>query len=195
MGPIARCIALPAIVLALTGGPATASEPDATQASKEERWSAWVVSIDGPAGGETGRLFITVESWSTPEERRALAEALESGGSDRLKRVLEKMEKGWMKLASSLRWTVNHAATFDTPKGRVVRLLTVRPILFAETRRSAITKDYEFGAVELLLDPEGRGEGVLIPAAKIAINREGQLEIGTPPHDIAPVKLNQVRKE
>ncbi|MBP7149686.1 MAG: hypothetical protein KBD01_19340 [Acidobacteria bacterium] len=153
------------------------------------------MSIDGPAGGETGRLFITVESWSTPEERRALAEALESGGSDRLKRVLEKMEKGWMKLASSLRWTVNHAATFDTPKGRVVRLLTVRPILFAETRRSAITKDYEFGAVELLLDPEGRGEGVLIPAAKIAINREGQLEIGTPPHDIAPVKLNQVRKE
>ena len=184
------------VALVVMGGPSLAKEKDKdAQPPKDERWSAWVVSTDGPTGGQTGRLYVTVESWSTPEERAALFGALKTGGQKELKKVLDKMQKGWMKFATTLRWTVNHAATFDTPKGRVVRLLTIRPIFFVETETSAITMEYEFGAVELLLDEQGNGEGVLIPAAKIKFNEEGKLEIETPPRDITPVKLNKVRKE
>ncbi len=175
---------------ALAGGKDKGAQPPAN-----ERWSAWVVSTDGPTGGQTGELHMTVESWTTPEERQALFNALKSGGAEELKKVLAKMDKGWMKFANTLRWTVNHAATFDTPKGRVVRLLTIRPIFFVETARSAISMDYEFGAIELLLDADGRGQGVLIPAAKISFNKDGQLEIDTPPRDMTPVKLNQVHLE
>ena len=120
-------------------------------AAQEERFSAWVVATDAPGGAKTERLFMAVQSWSTPEERQALLEALKTGGSDALKKVLEKMDKGWMRFGGNLRWIVRHTATFQSEKGRVVRLLTIRPIFFVETRRQMISADYEFGMVEFVL--------------------------------------------
>ena len=64
---------------------------------------------------------------------------------------------GAVKLAKPM---VAMATTADTPRGRVVRLLTDRPIEFAEAYYGARSLDYEFAAFEFTLDAKGFVETV-----------------------------------
>jgi hypothetical protein len=78
--------------------------------------------------------------------------------------------------------------------GRIVRLFTERPIIFGEAYYNTRSTDYEFGIVELKLNAEGEGEGVTIPAAKLSLDKEGQLVVETLPYTTGPQKLLGVRE-
>lgn len=160
---------------------------------EEERFTGSVLGWSGPIAGKTSRITMVIEHWATPEERKELLDALQNEGSDGLLKAMRKNVVGYVWFTNTLRWQLNFASTFQTEKGRVVRLVTERPILFVEgmsgTSRS---RDYEFGIAEFILDEAGNGEGTIIPTAKVSINKDGKIEIET--LGTGPQKLRNVRK-
>ena len=82
----------------------------------------------------------------------------------------------------------------DTPRGRVVRLLTDRPIAFAEAYSRSRSLDYEFAAFEFTLDGKGRGQGIAIPAARMLQDESGEVRFETLPYTTGPEKLIGVRQ-
>jgi hypothetical protein len=160
----------------------------------KETFRARVVNVGGNLPSGTGLMWITVESWSTDQEREALLRGLQARGTEGLTDAMHKMDKGYVRFQETLRWKINHAVSIDTPGGRKIRILTERPITFVETGASLRSQDYTVGVIEFTLLPDGKpGEGVLIPAAKVSINEAAKsIEIETPPGNTTPMQLTSV---
>jgi hypothetical protein len=197
MRPLARRVTLVlpvALVAALALGAVALSALAAEGDAPKETFRARVVNLGGNLPSGTGLMWMTVESWSTDQEREALLRGLQAGGTDGLLRAMRKMDKGYVRFQESLRWKVNHAVSLDTPEGRKIRLVTERPILFVETAKNLRTEDYPVGVIEFTLPADGKpGSGVLIPAARVTIDEaKKQIQVETPPGNISPMKLELV---
>ena len=151
----------------------------------------------GSMSGKSIRATMSVERWTTDEERAALLKALNEGGSDALLAAMRKTIVGYFWTTTTTRYPLNIASTFQTEKGRLVRLVTERPIQFAEFAASTPrSRDYEFGVIEMLLDEKNKGEGTVIMTAKVNINKDGQLEVeslGTTPQPLINVKQEKIK--
>lgn len=183
-----------AAVLAVGLTSAVLAGQETAKAEKEDFTANVVLTAAGPATGRTGRLIMTVERWTTDEERAQLFQALQDGGSDALLKAMRKMNVGYVRTTNTLRYRLNIATSVQTEKGRRIRLVTERPILWAEVSgMSPRSRDYEFGIIEFTLDENGKGEGDVIPTAKVTINKDGQIEVET--LGIGPQKILNVKKD
>ena len=186
---IGRAVLFTLTAIVLTTAPGFAQE--AGKPAKEEFSGAVVLTAAGPMTGRSTRLTMTIERWTTDEEKSALVKALREGGSDAFLKALRKMTAGYVRTTQSLRYQLNFASTFQTEMGRVVRLVTERPITFVEAMRPTRSEEYEFGVIELTLNEKGQGEGLVVPTAKVSFNKDGQLEVetlGTGPQKLIGVK-------
>ena len=175
------------------------------QAQEKETFTGMLVQMSGAAAGGTGSLQLTVERWTTPEERKAYIEAMLEGknektleGKQRL--LLSMMEdargdkrNGFARFPRTLGWDLTYAWQFMQGTTRVVRLATNRPIAFVEARNSYRTMDYPFGFVELRLNEKGEGEGLAFQATSLIFNKDNVLEVET--YGIGPQKILSVRAE
>jgi hypothetical protein len=139
-----------------------------------------------------------VERWTTEEDGERLKAILKEGGPDALLREFQKgkTRAGYVLSPALTRepsWRVAMATSVDTPRGRVVRLLTDRPIQFAEAYSQARSLDYEFAAFEFTLDKKGNGQGIAIPAARLSQDEDGQVTMETLPYTTGPERLIGVR--
>lgn len=166
---------------------AQAAEKDEKEKKKSEFYYATAIT-----GGTMIRLTIIINSYTPDEEVQPLAETLKTNGPEALSKALEKMDRGDIAAGDQLGNTINVARTFQTDKGRVIRLLLNRPIGFLEAARRGRSMDYEFSLVELLVDEKGKGSGVMVPAAKIMFNKEGQLDIEN--YGTSPVRITSVQR-
>ena len=178
-------LALAGLILAPACGVKT--EPD------QDRFTARMIVTQGmKTAGMSGRLNITVNHWTTSEEKDKLFQALQTGGEAALKMEIEKSDVGSFFPQGSTRWKLNYAVSTQTPEGQRIRLVTARAIRFGEFKRVRESTQYEYGFVEFLLDENGQGEGRILPWVKIKINQRGMLEIeslGT-----SPVRLMNVKR-
>jgi hypothetical protein len=157
--------------------------------------SAFAVDLNRPSRAAAGTLYITIERWSTAEERDHLREVLMSRGGDALLSALQKIKPrvGYIRSTKSLGWDLYYAHEVPTEDGgRRIFIATDRPMSFWELRRGMRSVDYEFTLAEVRLDKDGKGVGKLVPAAKIKYNKEkGHIEIED--YQTEPVRLNEVR--
>ena len=167
-----RTILLAIVCLTLLAGAALPGV-----AAAEETFNASIARVAGPSGrGMPTSLIMTVQEWSTPEERQNLLRALQEGGEKGLMEELRKMDKGFLRYPASTGWPINHAWSEETAEGeRIVRLITERPILFGEAYRNTRTLDYTFGIVEMKLNAKGKGEGAIIPTAQVQLDETGKI--------------------
>ena len=150
------------------------------------------------AGRPTGvvRIAITIEKWTTDEERKRMLTALEQKQTDGLVREMEEYNVGYLQIDQKLRYPIRTAATWMSPKGRMVRIATARPISFAEDMTGFRSLDYPFGVVEFLLPSDGSpGEGTLIAATQIRFNEEGRIEVKSMPQNVAPQQVTNLVPE
>jgi hypothetical protein len=149
-------------------------------------------------GGGTFQITMNVDKWTSVEERRRLLGIFKEGGSEALMKALHKVRAGYIVPPAFARWPsweVDVASSIPQPDGgRIVRLFTERPIIFGEAYFNTRSKEYEFGVVELKLNADGEGEGVTIPAAKLSLDKEGQLVVETLPYTTGPQRLIGVRQ-
>jgi hypothetical protein len=158
-------------VLFLFGAGARLATAQETQGKEE--FSAWGVNLGGAI--KSGQVFITVERWSTPEERNQLIEAFKTGGQDALFKVLTKLPKvGYIRVPQTTAWNLHYAYQWPQDDGgRIIVIATDRKVGMREAASSYRSMDYPFELIQMKLDKEGRGEGKLSFATKIALSKDG----------------------
>jgi hypothetical protein len=127
-------------------------------------------------------VSIYIEAYSTPEDRQALIEAFKSRGQEGLVDALQEMKpKGRVRFSSGgVGNDVKYIIELPSENGRKLRLITDRWLSFAELYNSTRSSDYDVGAIELNLTPDGKGSGTVLPACRLTVNKEkNQVEIET----------------
>ena len=96
--------------------------------------------------------------------------------------ILEDMKpKGRVRFASGgVGNDVKYIIELPSDKGRKFRLITDRNLAFGELYNGTRSRDYSVGAIELLLTPDGKGSGTVLPACKLTVNKKTkQVEVET----------------
>jgi len=183
-----RLVLVCGVVLALAAGVV------AVEAQEQVTFSGVVARMSGPLAGTTDRLQITINNWTTPDQRQALLTALADGGQEQLLTAMEKIEVGFARFPDTTGWRLRYAWSFEVEGTRVVRIATDRPIWFVEVADQLRTLDYPFGIIELRLDQDGKGEGEVFSAASVKFNQDGVLEVesyGTGPQRLLSVTTSR----
>jgi hypothetical protein len=75
---------------------------------------------------------------------------------------------------------VKYIIELPSDKGRRFRLVTDRYLSFAALYYNPRSNDYNVGAIELTITPDGKGSGTVLPACKLKWNKKKQqIEIET----------------
>jgi hypothetical protein len=161
--------------------------------NKRETFSATAYQRALGPRGTFGITFI-IDSYSSDEEVKQLAEILRTNGPDKLRGALEDIKsKGRISPAFKVGCDVAVVRSRRTETGRIIMMMTDRPIPFIELRNSPRSRDYEFGIVQLQINDKGENKGVMYPVSKVRFNKENQLEIEH--YGIDPVTLMNLRQE
>ncbi len=145
----------------------------------------------GTQVGQVYNLNIYIEQLSTAEDQKVLIDAFAKSGNGGLVDALTKMKpKGRIAPTVSVGNDVKFIRELPSEKGRRFRLVTDRNISFGEVRRMSRASDYSLSAVEITITADGKGSfGTLLPACKLKLNKQKELEIETLQN---PWQLNNV---
>jgi len=177
-------------LLFLGAGALLANTAQDTQ--QKEEITAWVVNMGGAI--KSGTVQITIERWSTAEERAGLIAAFQKGGQDELLKVLQKTPKvGYIRLPQTLAYDLHYAYQFPTEDGgRNIVIATDRKIARGEVYTSTRSMDYPFELIQMKVDAKGDGEGKALFATKIYVTEDGNIALenyGTTPLALKDVKV------
>lgn len=143
-----------------------------TRAAAQRRTiTGTVVGISGRFAGRSSPFRVIVNRYTTPEEVQQLNSALQSG-QDSLLSTLSKMDAGRISIGNNVGVTANAIIQTEQERGTKLIVLYQRNVNFYELRYGTRSEDYRFGYAEIYLDRSGKGEGTLIPAAKVRL-RDG----------------------
>ena len=152
--------------------------PSKSYSDENLRVTGTFVGIGGRFSGRTTPFTLIVKSVTPPNQIRALNEALASGGQDGLLNALSKMDAGRIQIGTGVGVPAN--AVIVDPWGDGGTRLTVfyeRNLRFFELRYGTRSEDYRIGYAEMFLDRNGRGEGTLIPAARVRLKDGNTWEV------------------
>lgn len=197
MRPAPSVLSIVAAVLLLA--PATAS----VRAQQEQlEIDAFAINMSNIATGANARVDITINSWSSAEEREQLITTMIEKGSGALLKALQKTPvKGRFRIPTarppdphhlSLGLDIHYAWQAPLPEGgkRIV-LVTDRYIGFQEARNQPRSTDYPFSLIEIHVDKDGKGEGKMAVATKISFDKEKKvMELEN--YSSEPVRLNNL---
>lgn len=173
----------------LAAGAATAAEP-------VERLTALAVDMSNIASARnTSTVDIVINRWSTDAERDRLAGSLREKGADGLLRDLRKVkEVGRISGDGRLGYPLRFAREIPLPSGgRRILIGTDRNISFLELVNQPRTVSYPFMVIDIRLGADGKGEGKLMPIAKITEDRDHIVEIEN--YASEPVRLMSVQSK
>lgn len=129
--------------------------------------------------GRKASFTLTINKYSTPEDRAVLVEAFKKGQSEGLADVLERMKAvGHISIPGTLGYEVNYIRVIPTATGRKIRFVTNRRIAFGEASNVTRSKEYNLTAGEINLDEKdpNKSDGSLLPASKLTITKDGDLQ-------------------
>ncbi len=132
--------------------------------------------------GRQYNVKIIIEGFSTPDDRKVLIDAFARSGQDGLQNSLEHMKgKGRISTPWEVGNQIKYIFELPSEKGqRHLRLVTDRRLAIGELYRGTRSEEYEIGAIDLFLTPDGKGSGTMLPACRLTVNKsKQQLEIET----------------
>ncbi|HYL06303.1 MAG TPA: hypothetical protein VE075_09700 [Thermoanaerobaculia bacterium] len=168
-----------------------------------EKFTAYAINLGAavtpgpvPRPGAASTVQITINRWSTPEERDKLVSALLKGGDQALLAALQAAPVvGTIRTPDSLPWALHYAHQTIAPDGsRHIFLATDRLIHWWEEIYRTHSVSYPFMLIELQVDKAGNGEGKLLVAGKVVAKpAERRIEIES--FSTEAVSLEKVHKE
>jgi hypothetical protein len=189
-----------AAVFAATG--AAAQQPQQQLPADKLEISAFAVNMSNIATGANAVVAITVNQWSTDEERERLINTMLTKGSDALLRELQKAPvKGRFRVPGqrqpdphhlALGLDIRYARQMPLPEGgRRIILAMDRYIGMSEARNQPRSIDYPFTLFEIRVNKDGKGEGKMSVATKIRFDKKKNV-IELENYSSEPVRLNNV---
>jgi len=129
------------------------------------------------AMGKSFNVTVTIDSYSTPDDQKALLDAFAQGGQATLSKTLSKMKsKGRVAVTGTLGYDIAYVRTFPAADGRKIRLITDRPIRIAEARNAGRSADYDLSALEFNLNNDkSKNSGSLIVGLRVKADKDSQL--------------------
>jgi hypothetical protein len=139
--------------------------------------------------GQTGRVEIVINRWSTDGEREVLKAVLKAAGSQAMVNEMEKMPQvGYIKTPESMGDALLFARSNDMPDGsRQVVVATNRPISVAGSLAPGAAQKYDLSVIEMRFKKgDTKGEGKMVLAAEASIDpKTGNVQLknyqGMPP--------------
>ncbi len=187
----ARSIQAASLVLAVV---ATASTIAVAQKPKPVRISSVAISMNSIAGA--GFVEFLVERWSTEAERDDFIAAFREKGNDGLLNLMQKQKTrvGRVQGAQFRGYDLRFARQMPFGDGgtRIV-LAADRYVPFIEARSNPRLSDYPFTLVEIHLDKNGKGDGRMLVASRLNVNKERVVEVEN--YGQQPIRLNDVKIE
>lgn len=182
------CAALPAVA---------ARHGSSPPLQDKETFRATAQAIGTGLNGQT-TVIISIERWSSEQERDELASVLAEDGSNALAEALAEQDSvGFIRFPRvqsrypSVR--LRYARSFPHGNGRTIILATDRPIGWAEAvMRPRRTIDSQITLIVLNVDAEGNGEGAMALGAELAID-PGSNTLSVKSISSQPVRLVNVR--
>jgi len=169
----------------------TATAPAISQ-DQTETFVGLVILSGGFGSASTERLTMDIQNWTSEEEVQRLIKILAKGGMEALIKETRGMNAGYVRGRGTLRWPLDVATSRQTEQGRVITLVTERPMSFVEAAYDPVmSRDNAFGYMKFILDEDGKGKGIVIEAARIRF-RNNTVEVESLWN--SPHILNSVRK-
>ena len=178
-----------AVFLAAIAAVAVAATPSRTT------FHAVAVNMSNVGAKGAEPIDITIERWSTDAEEAGLRDALVENGSDKLLGALQKIRPraGYIRPSSGgIGWNIQYARKIDVTDGgyRVV-FGTDRPMSFQEIWHQPRSADFDFMLGELRIRADGKGEGKVVPRARIEFDKNRNV-IEVENYASEPVRLTEV---
>src|SRR5688500_3013458 len=159
MSHLLRTLQCAGIAAALIASSAAAR----AQTGEAEEFTAFAINMGALTSGGTASLIITVNQWSSQEERDALFATLREKGADALLAAMRRAKRvGTLRTPDSVGYDLRLA--LEEPGkdgGRRVLLVTDRPVSFGEATNRPPSMDYPFTVMDIHMPREGNGEGTL----------------------------------
>ena len=187
-------IVVASLIVLIAGIPVIDAQDSQANEPVPQRYRGRMAAMTGPSSGTTAFMTFHVDRFATDSEVNTLAQLLgEKGDEALLKAVAATDVSGWVKVGNGLRYNLRVIRTMQTPQGRLMIGIADRPIQFGEIARNTRSRKYTFGWVQILFDEEGKGEGGLIPSAKISFDEEGHMVVES--FGIQPYRILKVLPE
>jgi hypothetical protein len=141
-----------------------------------------VETIDATATGTSTQLGqivnvkVTIYEYSSEEDRQILIDAFKKGQNQGLVNALTKMRSvGRIAITGTLGYDLSYIRLIPTPTGRKIRFVTNRLLRFGEVYANTQTTAYNLTAGEFDINDSDKDKsaGVLLPAAQLVINKDG----------------------
>jgi hypothetical protein len=157
-----------------------------------EEFTAFAIAMGRISSGATATFVFNISRWTSDTERDRLFGALrEKGQRAMIDAFRDTTRVGTMRTPHTVGYDLQFAYQEPAPEGRRrIILATDRPIDFAEAWARPPSMDYPFTIVEMVMNPDGRGQGAmhiaarLVPAGKTLVVES---------YDTQPVQLNNIQ--
>jgi hypothetical protein len=130
--------------------------------------------------GQNVEIRLTINDYSTMEDRQVLVDAFTKGQNQGLVTALQKMRAvGRISLTFTVGYDVSFIRMIPTPTGRKIRFITNRPIRFGEAWTDSQSQSFDLSGGEIDINDQDKSKstGVLFPRAQLVIDKQGQLQI------------------
>jgi hypothetical protein len=143
-----------------------------------EAYSGTAIGTGGSVGGKTIQFNFRITQYTTDEEVQNFAQLVKDKGTDGLRRVLEKEDKGRINAVGSTGNQIAVARKRQEGADTIITIVTARTMPFLELYNGGRTTDYPFGYLQVKLDANGQGTGQIMAAARIRFDKKkGEYQI------------------
>jgi len=174
--------------------------PSGAQEQERETFRALARHTGTGPSGQTS-IQITIDRFSSDAERDHLLQVIMNEDNQKIADELGDMDSvGFLRITGRAAgrgtgsWQLRYAHQAQEGDTRVIRLATNRPIHFVEAvRQSPRSWDSQTTLIELHLDENGEGEGVLMAGVEFTVDAKNNT-IALSHLSSNPVRLEQVRR-
>ena len=178
------------IILGLTLIVLTTPKAGACAAVDKQVFTGTVIGTGGDLGGVSRSFTLTIDRFASPAQARKDRVILREQGQEGLLKALQHEKLGTFALEGQLGRDLNFVYEQDLGGGRR-RIVAVfeRWLNTFEVRYGTRSQDYPFTYLELFIDSNGKGQGTLIPAARIHFDSKNSNQIDIENFGIYPARL------
>jgi len=141
----------------------------AAQDKPKEVYTGAIAWIGGTWTGQmmTTTFTLTIGGYTSDQEYEGFRTALQEGGQDALLNAMRKEDKGSFAVTGEVGRVLGIVRAREDEGKRRLFIVFERWLRMAEVRNGYRSEYYPFGVIDLVINPDGKGEGTYIGAAQI----------------------------